>query len=101
MIIEIDEALFNKVAQIVKGRNLALYEQLMQLQPLQNLNTLSNARMIKTDRIKEKIKSTIEALEAQNITPNKYQVHKVTNIAYVTLNKYFDVIMDEVRNDER
>ena len=101
MIIEVDEVLFNKVAQIVKDRNLALYEQLMQLQPLQDLNTLSKARMIKTDRIKEKIKSTIEALQAQNITPTKYQVHKQTNIAYITLNKYYDVIMDEVRNDGR
>lgn len=101
MLIQIDDDLFQRVLAIVKGRNLALYEQLMQLQPLQDLNTLSKARTIKTDRIKKSIKDTIEALQSKNITPTKYQVYKITNIAYVTLNKYFDTLLDEVLNDGR
>ena len=34
MIISIDDELFQKVKQIVKGRNLSIYEQLEEIKPL-------------------------------------------------------------------
>jgi len=58
-------------------------------------DNLAKARMIKTDRIKIAIKSTIQALHAQNIIPTKYQVNKQTNISYITLNKYYDEVLHE------
>lgn len=101
MIIDIDDELFNKVKQIVKGRNLSIYEQLEELKPLKTLatdTTLQQAREIKTQRIKQSIKETIKSLLSQSIEPTKYQVNKRTGIAYVTINKYYDEIIDEVQN---
>lgn len=101
MIIDIDDELFNKVKQIVKGRNLSIYEQLEELKPLEALatdTTLQQAREIKTQRIKQSIKETITSLISQSIEPTKYQINKCTGIAYVTINKYYDEIVDEVKN---
>ena len=101
MIIDINDELFSKVVQIVKGRNLAVYEELQQLPPLNinTLDTLAEARTIKTNRIKEKIRSTLTKLMQSDIKVSKYQVHKSTNIAYTTLNKYYDEILDEVQSE--
>ena len=99
MIIEIEENDFNQVLKIVKLRNTTLYNQIKDIKALDNLNpvdTLAVARTIKTDRIKESIKSTLRELIQSNIKPSKYKVHKSTNIAYITLNKYYDDILDEV-----
>lgn len=100
MIIEIDNELFNQVKQLVKNRNQFLYEQLENIKPLENvsIDTLKNAREIKTQRVKESIRKTIKSLIIENINPTKYQVNKRTSIAYVTINKYFDEIVDEVKN---
>ncbi len=102
MIIEIDENDFNQVLKIVKLRNTTLYNQIKNIKPLPDLNpvdTLATARTIKTDRIKESIKATLRELIQSNIKPTKYKVHKRTNIAYITLNKYFNDILDEVQNE--
>ena len=99
MIIEIDENDFNQVLKIVKLRNTTLYNQIKEIKPLPDLNqvdTLATARTIKTDRIKESIKSTLRELIQSNIKPSRYKVHKSTNIAYVTLTKYYDDILDEL-----
>lgn len=102
MIIEIDENDFNQVLKIVKFRNTTLYNQIKDIKVLDNLNpvdTLATARTIKTDRKKESIKLTLRELIQSNIKPSKYKVHKSTNIAYITLNKYYDDILDEVQNE--
>lgn len=102
MIIEIDEVLFEKVKMIVKNRSLKTYKQLEEIAPLNKSNvdnSLSTARNIKTQRIKERIKTTLKELLEANISPSKYQVHKRTKIAYVTLNKYYDEILEEVHNE--
>ncbi len=99
MIIEIDENDFNQVLKIVKLRNTTLYNQIKEIKPLPDLNqvdTLATARTIKTDRIKESIKSTLRELIQSNIKPSRYKVHKSTNIAYATLTKYYDDILDEL-----
>ena len=100
MIIEIDDELFHKVKQIVKGRNTQVFEQLEQLQEIQTKDTLKQARTIKTQRVKQSIKETITSLYSQDIQPTKYKIHKSTGIAYITLNKYYDEIIKEVRNAE-
>ncbi|MCT7405027.1 hypothetical protein [Aliarcobacter cryaerophilus] len=99
MIISIDEELFKKVKQIVKGRNLSIYEQLEEIKPLDTVatdNTLTKAREIKTQKVKQSIKETIQELLNQDISPNKYKINRATGIAFKTLNKYYDDILNEV-----
>lgn len=99
MIIDIDEELFEKVKQIVKGRNLSIFEQLEEIKPLDMIvtnTTLQQAREIKTQRIKQSIKETIKSLIDENINPTKYQINKRTGIAFITINKYYDEILKEI-----
>ena len=101
MIISIDEELFQKVKQIVKSRNLSIYEQLEEIKPLDTVttdNTLAKAREIKTQRIKQSIKETIKSLTNEDISPTKYKINKITGISFVTINKYYQSILDEVTN---
>ena len=84
---------------MAKFRNIKLYNKIKDIKPITNLNTnntLATARTIKTDRIKESIKSTLRELIQSNTKPSKYKVHKSTNIAYTTLAKYYDDILDEL-----
>lgn len=101
MIIEIDDELFYKIKELMKNRSKSIYEQLEEIKPLENIstNSLQEAREIKTQRIKQSIKETIKSLSDENIKLSKYQVHKKTGIAYVTINKYYDEIMDKVQNE--
>ncbi len=101
MIIDINEELFHKVKQIVKSRNLSIYEQLEEIKPLDTVttdNTLAKAREIKTQRIKQSIKETIKSLTNEDISPTKYKINKRTGISFVTINKYYQSILDEVTN---
>ena len=100
MIIDINEELFHKVKQIVKSRNLSIYEQLEEIKPLDTVttdNTLAKAREVKTQRIKQSIKETIKELLSKDITPTKYKINKRTGIAFITLNKYYDDILEEIK----
>ena len=104
MIIEIDEELFQKVKQIVKGRNLTLFNELESIKPLDTVatdtdTTLAKAREIKTQRIKESIKETIKSLHSQDIQPTKYKINKLTGISFITINKYYQSILNEVKNE--
>ena len=101
MIISIDDELFQKVKQVVKGRNLTLFNELESIKPLDTVatnNTLQQAREIKTQRIKESIKETIKSLISEDISPTKYKINKITGISFVTINKYYQSILDEVTN---
>jgi macrodomain Ter protein organizer (MatP/YcbG family) len=101
VIISIDDELFQKVKQIVKGRNLTLFNELESIKPLDTVatdNTLQQAREIKTQRIKQSIKETITSLINEDINPTKYKVNKRTGISFITLNKYYQSILDEVTN---
>ena len=74
MFISIDYELFQKVKQIVKSRNLSIYEQLEEINPLDTVVTditLQQAREIKTQRIKQSIKETIKSLINENINHAK------------------------------
>ena len=98
MIIEIEDKLYDEVLTIIKLRNKTLYDKIKNIPPLQ-INTLTRARAIKTDKVKQSIKKTLKELLNESIEPTKYQLHKRTNIAYVTLNKYYDDILKEVQNE--
>ena len=100
MIISIDDELFQKVKQIVKGRNLSIYEQLENIKPLDTVatdTTLQQARELKTKRVKQSIEQSIKELLSKDISPNKYKVNKATGIAFVTINKYYDDILEEIK----
>ena len=102
MIISIDDELFQKVKQIVKGRNLTLFNELESIKPLDTVatdTTLAKAREIKTQRIKESIKETIKSLHSQDIQPTKYKINKLTGISFITINKYYQSILNEVKNE--
>ena len=104
MIISIDDELFQKVKQIVKGRNLTLFNELESIKPLDTVatdttdTTLAKARELKTQRVKQLISKTIKELLSKDISPTKYKVNKATGIAFITLNKYYDDILEEVKN---
>lgn len=102
MIINIEDDLFQKVKQIVKSRNIKVFEQLENITPLDTVpkDTLQTARDTKTKRVKQSIKEMIKTLYSVDIKPTKYQLNKRTGIAYVTINKYYDDILEEVLNEK-
>ncbi len=100
MIIEIRDDLFYKLVELMKHRNLTIYNELKEIKPLKTAatdNTLQQARELKTQRVKQSIKETIKELLSQDIQPTKYRINKATGIAFVTLNKYYDDILEEVK----
>ena len=101
MIIEIRDDLFDKVVEIVKHRNLSIYNELKEIKPLDTVatDTLAKARELKTQKVKQLISRTIKELLSKDISPTKYKVHKATGIAFVTINKYYDDILEEVKNE--
>ena len=101
MIIEIREELFYKLVELMKHRNLSIYNELKEIKPLDKVatnNTLQQAREIKTQKVKQLIRETIKELLSKDISPNKYKVNKATGIAFITLNKYYDDILEEVKS---
>ena len=100
MIIQIRDDLFDKVVEIVKHRNLSIYNELKEIQPLDDTvttdTTLQQARDIKTQRVKQSIEQSIKELLSKDIQPTKYKVNKSTGIAFITLNKYYSNILKEV-----
>lgn len=99
MIIEIKDDLFYKLVELMKNRNTTIYNELKNIQPIEVAtdNTLTKAREIKTQRVKQSIKETIQELLNQNAKPTKYKVNKSTGIAFKTLNKYYDDILNEIK----
>ncbi|MDC0933810.1 hypothetical protein OAR97_08160 [Arcobacteraceae bacterium] len=98
MIIDIDEELFTKIKDIVKSRNITVYNQLVNIKESNSTQSelLLKARAIKTNRKKDEINIAIKELIHSKTKPTKYQVNKKTSISYKTLDKYFDCIFDEV-----
>lgn len=103
MIIEIKEDLFYKLVDLMKNRNTTIYNELKKIKPLDTVatdNTLKQARELKTQKVKQSIKETIQELLNQNIKATKYKVNKSTGIAFKTLSKYYDDILEEVKNEK-
>ena len=102
MIIEIRDELFYKLVELMKHRNLSIYNELKEIQPLEVATdtTLQQAREVKTQKIKQSIKETIQELLNNNIKPTKYKVNKSTGVAFKTLSKYYDDILEEVQSEK-
>ena len=100
MIIEIRDDLFYKLVDLMENRSKSIYNELKEIKPLDTVatDTLAKARELKTQKVKQTIKETIKELHSQNIQPTKYKINKKTGIAFVTLNKYYDDILEEVKN---
>ena len=105
MIIEIRDDLFYKLVELMKHRNLSIYNELKEIKPLDDTaatdTTLQQARELKTKRVKQSIEQSIKELLSKDIQPTKYKVNKATGIAYITLNKYYDDILEEVKNENK
>ena len=104
MIIEIRDDLFYKLVDLMENRSKSIYNELKEIKPLDTVgtdNTLQQARELKTQRVKQSIKETIKELHSQNISPTKYKINKKTGIAFVTINKYYQSILDEVLDEIR
>ena len=103
MIIEIRDDLFYKLVDLMENRSKSIYNELKEIKPLDDTvatdTTLQQARELKTQRVKQLISKTIKELLSKDISPNKYKVNKATGIAFITLNKYYDDILEEVKND--
>ena len=99
MIIQIRDDLFYKLVELMKHRNLSIYNELKEIQPLRVATdtTLQQARELKTKRVKQLISRTIKELLSQDIQPTKYKVHKATGIAFITLKKYYNGILEEIK----
>jgi hypothetical protein len=103
MIIQIRDDLFDKVVEIVKHRNLSIYNELKEIKPLDTVatdNTLQKARELKTQKVKQSIEQSIKELLSKDITPTKYKVNKATGIAFITLNKYYDDILELAKREK-
>ena len=101
MIIEIRDDLFYKLVDLMKHRNLSIYNELKEIKPLDRVatdNTLTKAREIKTQKVKQSIKEAIQELLNNNVKPTKYKINKATGIAFKTLSKYYEDILKEVAN---
>ncbi len=94
MIIEINDDLYERILTIVKSKNITVYEELKSIPPYKN-KSIKHARDTRSENIKVNINQAIKDLINKNINPTKYQVKKLTNISYVTLNKYYDMILIE------
>ena len=102
MIIEIRDDLFYKLVDLMENRSKSIYNELKEIKPLDTVgtdNTLQQARELKTKRVKQSIEQSIKELLSKDIQPTKYKVNKSTGIAFITLNKYYDDILEEVKND--
>ncbi len=101
MIIEIRDDLFYKLVDLMENRSKSIYNELKEIKPLDTLatnNTLQQARELKTKKVKQLIGRTIKELLSNGINPTKYKINKATGIAFVTLNKYYSDILEEVKS---
>lgn len=55
---------------------------------------LSKLREIRTTQTKELLQKAFRELIQAKETPTKYKLHKQTNIAYSTINKYYDELVN-------
>ena len=100
IIIEIKEDLFYKLVDLMENRSKSIYNELKEIKPLDTVGTdttLATAREIKTQKVKQLIGRTIKELLSQDIQPTKYKVNKATGIAFKTLSKYYDNILEEIK----
>ena len=100
MVIQIRDDLFYKLVELMENRSKSIYNELKEIKPLDTVGTdttLATAREIKTQKVKQLIRETLQELLSKDIQPTKYKVHKATGIAFITLNKYYDGILEDIK----
>ena len=100
MVIEIREELFYKLVDLMENRSKSIYNELKEIKPLDTVatdTTLQQARELKTQKVKQTIEQSIKELLSKDISPTKYRINKKTGIAFITLNKYYDDILEEIK----
>ena len=99
MIIQIRDDLFYKLVELMENRSKSIYNELKEIKPLDTVatDTLAKARELKTQKVKQTIEQSIKELLSKDISPTKYRINKSTGIAFVTLNKYYDDILEEFK----
>ena len=99
MIIEIRDDLFYKLVDLMENRSKSIYNELKVIKPLDTVatDTLAKARELKTQKVKQTIEQSIKELLSKDISPTKYRINKSTGIAFVTLNKYYDDFLEEIK----
>ena len=100
MIIQIRDDLFYKLVDLMENRSKSIYNELKEIKPLDTVGTdttLNKAREIKTKKVKQSIEQSIKELLSKDIQPTKYKINKKTGIAFITLNKYYDDILEEIK----
>ena len=101
MILDINDKLLIKIKSLLEKRSKNLLKELNKIKPIKNISdnnqNIENARNQKTSQKKDKIKNSILELKKDKINISKYQIHKKTGIAYVTINKYYDEIINNIK----
>ena len=100
MIIQIRDDLFYKLVELMENRSKSIYNELKEIKPLDTVatdTTLQQARELKTQKVKQSIEQSIKELLSKDISPTKYKVNKATGIAFITLNKYYDGILEDIK----
>jgi len=91
----INDELYNDVLTILEKRNKTIYKKFLNLEDVKKDNSLEKARATKSNnKIEEIKKAIIEIGIEKKREPTKYEIHKKTNIAYVTINKYYDELVN-------
>ncbi len=97
MLFNIEDNLYKKLLITLSDTDKKLYFELLELKPI--ITSIEHARNTKTNKAKQSIKETIKSLYNQNMSITKYRINKLTGISFKTLNKYFDELFQEVKNE--
>jgi len=96
----ITNELYNELLKLTDKRSKHLHNELKLIEDYiepKVVDTLTIARETKTRNKKEEIKKAIRDIANDTRRkPTKYQIHQKTGIAYQTLNKYYDEIIEEI-----
>ncbi len=100
---KLTEEFYEELLALTVKRNKGIHTKLLNLEDMEEkeeyIDTLALARETKTQHKKDQIREAIlKIFQETSKQPTKYQVHKVTGIAYVTLGKYYDEIIGEIYN---
>lgn len=94
---QIDDELYAEILKVLEKRAKKLYNKVLALDEVkQNDNGLEKARAVKTSKKKDEIEKAMLEIKSKGEKITKYKVHQITNIAYVTLSKYYDELLEKV-----
>ena len=87
---QIDDEMYAEILKVLEKKAIKLYRRVLEVDDVKNDNGLEKARAIKTSKKKDEIEKAMLEITKKGEKITKYKIHQLTNIAYVTLNKYYD-----------